>query len=90
MTTPAKIEPWLTETAAYIQAEYNLLYESISWIAAVIANDIAAHAPQEPSVPVIRLLQLQQAALDSAGSTAENFWKLIDEAIRQAEQEKQP
>ena len=39
-----------------------------------------------PSMPVIRLLQLQQAALDSAGSTAENFWKLIDEAIRQAEQ----
>ena len=43
---------------------------------------------QEPSVPVTRILQLQQTAIDSAGLTAENFWKLIDEEIRQAKQVK--
>jgi len=48
----AKIEPWITETAAYIQAVYNLLPEAVPCITKIIANDIAAHAPQEPSVPV--------------------------------------
>ena len=84
MTTPAKIEPWLTETAAYIQAEYNLLYESISWIAAVIANDIAAHAPQEPSVRV-RELQVLLAAM---GRTESYWYDELLAIIHQAEQVK--
>ena len=47
MTTPAKIEPWITETAAYIQAVYNLLPEAVPCITKIIANDIAAHAPKQ-------------------------------------------
>lgn len=100
MTTPAKIKPWITETAAYIQAVYNLPPEAVPCITKIIANDIAAHAPkQEPRVPLSRLqsdvhyFRQCAATATAAGKTDESdAWNcaadLVGWELRQAEERK--
>ncbi len=85
MTAKPEIQPWMRFAAsAFLHAGTEDAVPDRYVIE--LAEFIATHEPeQEPSISVIRILQLQQQALDGTRNPAEEFWSLIDEEIRIAE-----